>query len=192
MLYNEVKAMISQNIAKLLTISVAIFLGLFLFSTTGCKSPEGPEDISANIFISNECGLEIDVYMDGVYQFSLEFLYYEVIEDVSGGSYGIVAKKIDTDEVLASDTVNVTADGDYWVSILSAASINVINNYGETLNIYTNGSLQGELEDGENQVFTNVPYGDHNLEASKISDNSLVASTQISVTEEKEYTWTIK
>jgi len=182
----------SRNTAKLLTVSVLMLLGIFLCSFTGCKSPEGPEDINANIFVSNECGLEIDVYMDGVYQFSLEFLYYEVIEDVSGGSYEIVAKKMDTDEVLASDTVNVTADGEYWVSILSAASINVINNFGETLNIYTNGSLQGELDDGENQVFTNVPYGDHNLEASKISDNSLVASTKITVTEEKEYTWTIK
>jgi hypothetical protein len=182
----------SQNIAKFLTVSGVIFLGFFLCSTTGCKSPESPEDISANIFVSNECGLEIDVYMDGVFHFSLEFLYYEVIEDVSGGSYEIVAKKKDTVEVLSSNTVNVNADGDYWVSILSAASINVINEYGETLNIYTNGNLQGELDDGENQVFTNVPYGDHILEASKVSDNFLVATTDISVTEAKEYTWTIK
>jgi hypothetical protein len=182
----------SRKEIKRTAVVIIFILGIFFGFSTGCKSPESPEDISANIFVSNECGLEIDVYMDGVHQFSLKFLYYEVIENVSGGSYEIVSKKKDTEDVLDTSTVDVVANGEYWVSILSAASINVINEHGETLNIYTNGSLQGELGDGENQVFTNVPYGDHNLEASKTDDNTLVASTQISVVEEKEYTWTIK
>jgi hypothetical protein len=157
-----------------------------------CKSPEGPENIKANIFVSNECGLEIDVYMNGAFQFSLEFLIYEVIENVSGGVYEIVAKKKDTVEEIANETINVDADGEYWISIISAASIKIINNYGQTLNIYTNSTLQGELDDQESQVFTNVPYGDHILEAAKTSDNTLVASTTLTVAEEKEYTWTIK
>jgi hypothetical protein len=167
-------------------------MGFFVFSVTSCKSPESPEDISATIKVSNECGIAIDVYMDGVYRFSLEFLIYEVIEDVSGGTYEIVAKKKDTDVIQSANTVYVNANGEYWVSILSSASLNVINSYGQALNIYTNGSLQGELGDGENQVFTNVPYGEHILEASKASDNSLVARTTINVVEQKEYTWTIK
>ena len=180
------------KIKKLRIFSIVVFMGFFVFSTTNCKSPESPEDINATITVSNECGVAIDVYMDGVYKFSLEFLIYEVIENVSGGTYEIVAKKKDTDEIQSSNTVYVTASGDYWVSILSSASINIINNYGEALNIYTNGSLQGELGDQENQVFTNVPYGEHVLEASKASDNSLVARTTINVVEQKEYTWTIK
>ena len=122
----------------------------------------------------------------------MEFLYYEVIEDVPSGIYEIVAKKKGTQDVQSRYTVAVDASGDYWVSILSTASINVINNYGETLNIYTNGSLQGELDHQKSQVFTNVPYGEHVLEASKASDNTLVDSTTINVVEEKEYTWTIK
>jgi len=157
-----------------------------------CKSPENPDiEITANIFVSNECGLEIDVFMDGVFQFSIEFLYYEVIENVSAGTYEIVAKKKDTEEEIMTDTVDVNASDDYWVSILYSASLKIINEYGEILNIYTNGSLQGELEDKESQVFDNVPYGEHVLEASKTSDNTLVASTTINVVEEKEYTWTI-
>jgi hypothetical protein len=182
-----------KNGAKILTAGIVIFLGIFLCASTGCKSPEDPDaEISANIFVSNECGLAIDVYMDGVYQFPLEFLYYEVIANVSGGVYEIVAKKKGTEEVIATAMINVTASVEIWVSILYSASLKIANEYGETLNIYTNGSLQGELEDKESQVFDNVPYGEHVLEASTTSDNTLVASITINVVEEKEYTWTIK
>jgi len=175
-----------------LTAGIVFVLGIFLCSSISCKSPESPDEISANIFVSNECGLEIDVYMNGVYQFAVEFLYYEVIENVSGGVYEIVAKKKDTEEILATDSVDVNQSGEYWVSILGGASLTISNEYGETLNIYTNGSLQGELEDDESQTFTEVPYGEHVLEASKTSDNTLVATTTIDVVEEKEYTWVIK
>jgi len=114
-----------------------------------------------------------------------------VIQNVPAGVYEIVAKKKDIEEVLSTNTIDVYTSGEYWVTILSDASIKIINEYGETLNIYTNGSLQGELGDGEEQVFTNVPFGDHVLEASKTSDNTLVESVTINVVEEKEYTWTI-
>ncbi len=174
------------------TACILILSFIFVFLMISCKSPNSPENIQANIFVSNECGIAIDVYVNGAFKFSLEFLIYEVVENVSGGTYVIVAKKKDTAEQIATETVNVNASGEYWVSILSAASLNIVNNYGETLNIYTNGSLQGELGDGENQVFTHVPYGEHELEAAKTSDNTLVASTTLNVLEEKEYTWTIK
>jgi hypothetical protein len=179
--------------AKILTAGTIIILGIFLFATTGCKSPENPQtEIIANIFVSNECGLALDIYSDGVYQFSLEFLHYDIIESVSSGVHEIVAKEKDTEEAFATQVVNITESKDHWVTFLYTASIKVVNEYGEALNIYTNGSLQGELGDGENQVFTNVPYGDHVIEASTVSDNTLVASVTISVVEEKEYTWTIK
>ena len=178
--------------AKLSTAGIVFVLAIFLSFSISCKSPESSDNVSATISVSNECGLAIDVYMDGVFQFSVEFLYYDVIQNVPAGSYEIVAKKKDTEDVLSTVTVDVNASGDYWVTILSAASINIINNYGETLNIYTNGSLQGELDHEESQLFSNVPYGDHTLEASKASDNTLVATTIISVVEEKEYTWEIK
>lgn len=181
-----------KNKRKLWAPGIIVLLGIFMCSMISCKSPESADDIKAQIFVSNECGLEIDVYLDGIYQFSLEFLYYEAIKNVSGGVYEIVTKKKGTEEVLSTNTVDVNANGDYWVTILSAASIKIINEYGEILNIYTNGSLQGELDDEESQVFTNVPYGEHVLEASKTSDNTLVASVTINVVEEKEYTWTIK
>lgn len=177
---------------KVWATGIIILLVIFVCSMINCKSPESSDNITANIFVSNEFGLEIDVYMDGVFQFSLEFLIYEVIENVSSGVYEIVAKRKDNGEDIVTEIVNVDASGEYWISILSTASMKIINDYGETLNIFTNGSLQGELGDGEEQVFTNVPFGDHVLEASKTSDNTLVASTDISVVEEKEYTWTIK
>jgi hypothetical protein len=176
-----------------LTTGIIFLLGILMCSVVSCKSPDSPDaKISANIFVSNECGLTIDVYMDGVFQFPIEFLYYEVIQNVPRGVYHIVAKKKDSEEVIADDIVDVYVSGEYWVSILSSASFKIINEYGETLKIYTNGSLQGELGHEESQVFDNVPYGEHNLEASKASDNTLVASTVINVVEAKEYTWKIK
>jgi hypothetical protein len=174
------------------TACIMIVLSVIVFSFIDCKSPESPEEIVASIYVSNECGLKIDVYMDGAYKFTLEFLYYEIIENVSPGTYEIVAKKEGTGEVIVTEIVTITTSGETWVSILYSASINVVNQYGEPLNIYTNGNLQGELGDGENQVFTKVPYGEHVIEASKASDNSFVASVTINVAEEKEYTWTIK
>ena len=182
---------IKNRTKPLITARIVVF-GIFMCSIVSCKSPESTENITAKIFVSNECGIAIDVYMDGVFQFSIEFLYYEVIQNVPKGVYQIVAKKKGSEEVVAEDTVDVYTSGEYWVSVLSSASLKIINEYGETLNIYTNGSLQGELDHEESQVFENVPYGEHKLEASKTSDNTLVASTVISVVEEKEYTWTIK
>jgi hypothetical protein len=181
-----------KNRKKFWATGIILLLSIFVCSMTGCKSPDSPDVIRANISVSNECGLAIDVYMDGSYQFTLEFLEYATIQSVAEGVYEIVAKKKDTGEVITTEIVNVNAFGEIWVSILSAASIKIINQYGETLNIYTNGSLQGELVDDYFQVFYNVPYGEHVLEASKTSDNTLVASITISVVEEKEYTWTVR
>ncbi|UCE41033.1 MAG: hypothetical protein JSV17_16590 [Candidatus Aminicenantes bacterium] len=181
-----------RNRTRLWAISVFVLLGIFVCSMINCKSPENPDEITARIVVSNEYGIEIDVYMEGVYQFWLEFLYYEVIENVSAGVYVITANKKDTEEEISRSTVNIDTGGEYWVAILSSASLTIINGFGETLNIYTNSSLQGELGDQESLVIDNVPFGDHVLEASMATDNSLVAFTVISVVEEKEYTWTIK
>ena len=171
---------------------IVVLLIIFVCSMISCKSPESPVEVTAVIYVSNECGLDIDVYMDNAYQFSVEFLYYKAIQDLSAGEYEIVAKNKDTEEVLHTETVVIDASGDYWVNVLYDASLNVINEYGESLYIYTNGSLQGELGDGESQLFINVPYGEHLLEASTASDNTLVESTTIDVVQEIEYTWTIK
>jgi hypothetical protein len=193
MLKNKANLMKLRNSAKILTVAIVIFLGIFFYASTGCKSPEDPDvEISANVTVSNECGLALDIYLNGVFQFSLEFLFYDVINNLQVGVYEITAKIKDTQEVLQSYTVDVFAKEEIWLSILYSASINVVNEYGEPLNIFTNGSNQGELGDKQNQVFTQVPYGDHVLEASKTSDNTLVASVTINVVEEKEYTWTIR
>jgi hypothetical protein len=185
--------MIFASKGKRRSLTAIALLCIFLLASAGCKNPEGPDsDVMANLFISNECGVAIDVFMDGDFQFSIEFLYYEVIQNVSRGVYEIAAKKKGTEDFVSTNSVDVSTSGDYWVTILSPASLKVINDYGQTLNIYTNGSYQGELDDKESQVFTNVPYGTHVLEAAKKSDNSLVAAADIEIVENKEYTWTIK
>jgi hypothetical protein len=182
-----------KNKGKRRAFEIIVLFGIFLLALNGCKNPDGPDaDIKANVFVSNECGIAVDVFMDGSFQFSLEYLTYQVIQNVSQGVYNIEAKKKDTEDLVTSDTLNVTVSGDYWVTILSTASLNVINEYGQTLNIYTDGDYQGELDDQESQVFTNVPYGEHILEAAKKADNTLVETFTLEVIENKEYVWTIK
>jgi hypothetical protein len=182
-----------KNKGKRRAFEIITLFGMFLLALNGCKNPEGPDaDIKANLFISNECGVAIDVFMDGNFQFSVEYLDYKVIQNISRGVYNVVIKKKDTEDLVTSDSVNVNTSGDYWITILSPASLNVINEYGETLDIYTNGQYQGELDDQESQVFTNIPYGEHILEAAKTADDTLVETVTLEVVENKEYTWTIK
>jgi hypothetical protein len=182
-----------ENKRKRWAFGIMALVGIFLLILNGCKNTEGPDTVvKANLFFSNECGVAIDVFMDGNFQFSIEYSDYKVIQNVSQGVYNIVAKKKDTEDLVSSDSVNVNTSGDYWVTILSPASLKVTNEYGETLNIYTNGQYQGELDDQESQVFTNVPYGEHILEAAKTADNTLVETVTLEVVENKEYTWTIK
>ncbi len=182
-----------KNREKWRGFATIVLLGIFLLTSIGCKNPEGLDaESTANIYVSNECGVAIDVFMDGNFQFSVEFLYYEIIKDVTQGVHSVAANKKDTEDLVDSESVDVITSGDYWVTILSPASIKVTNEYGQNLDIYMNGDYQGELEDQDSQIFSNMPYGEHLFEAAKTIDNTFVESVIIEVIENKEYTWTIK
>jgi hypothetical protein len=71
------------------------------------------------------------------------------------------------------------------------SSITVTNKYGETLQIFADGILMGDLADTLSETITKVTIGEHTLTAVKKSDSTQVAETTIIVNEVKEYSWVI-
>jgi hypothetical protein len=87
-----------------------VFLGLFLFALARCKSPES-EIEEANITVSDECGVTVDIFMDGEFQFSLEYLSTDIIASVALGVHEFEAKKEGTEDLVTTETYDIYAGG---------------------------------------------------------------------------------
>jgi len=171
------------------TIVILSLLGFLLCASTDCKSPE--EESLASIDVSNECGVAIDVFMDGVFQFALDYLDYDTIENVTLGMHNFIAKKKDTEFVVVSEAFDIYTGGELLWTIKSPATIKVTNAYGQTVSIYANAEYQLDLEDQESTTFEDVLYGEYQFDALRTIDNGLVDSKYINVVENKEYVWLI-
>jgi hypothetical protein len=172
-----------------MTIAILSLLGFFLFASITCKSPE--EESLANIDVSNECGVALDIFMDDAFQFVLEYLDYDTIENVTLGVHDFVAKKKDTDFVVVAENFDIYSGGELVWTIKSPATIKVTNAYGRTVSIYANAEYQLDLEDQESITFEDVLYGEFQFDALRTSDNALVDSKYINVVENQEYIWLI-
>ena len=174
------------------TAGIFILSGIILLAFANCKSPNSPDDtFEAHITIENDCGATLDIFLNGILIFSLDQGLNGTIEDQSQGTHSLEAKLTGTEVLVASETFEIITRGNYTWTVEGPASIVVNNEYGETLQIFGNGALLGDIDDKNNVTITNVRYGKYIFEASKLSDNTLVATTTIDVTEIKEYTWTI-
>ena len=178
--------------SKTLFLALAICMGTLALSWTGCKNPTAAEDEQPYITVQNGCGIALDIYMDGTFQFYLENNEYYNIENVAAGSHLLEAKKKDTNILVKSITVETTADNSYTWTITSRAILKVTNNYGETLDIYGDGNYYTDLTDQTDAVFSSVSYGEHLIQAKKTGGTTVVASITIDVTEDITYTWVIQ
>ena len=173
--------------ATILTVTV-IFLLLFM----SCNNTTTPEDevVEANVTVTNECGVSVDVSMDGIFQFSLNNGTSEAIEGIEQGSHIFEAHIAGTETLISSETYDIKDGFDYYWTVDPPSTITITNAYGEDLQIYVNGAYLGDLGDTQTQSITQVPFGSYNLEA--VNSNSvIVASVIITVSEVKEYFWTI-
>jgi hypothetical protein len=179
---------------------ISILIGILVFVLAGCESIFGPkseeettsEDEEARIVVTNYYQETLDIYMDGVFRFSLEDEETGKIRDVTLDEHDLEAKLTGTSTVVDSETVDVTAYSDYSWTIGDPPDINVINNYGVTLKIYMDNSYQFDIQDEENRWIMNVSFGEHFLKALKVSDNKEVASTTLNIKSNTDYTWTIE
>jgi len=172
---------------RALAYGILVLICVFLLGMGGCKKIPIPDGI---ITISNECGLAIDVFINGVYQFFVEYEDTRSIEELEDGVYEVEARRKGTGEFVGRETIDVIFNRIYTWSVLSSASIKIINKYGETLSIYGDDIHSGDIEDQADATMEHVPYGDRKLEA-KTSDDAVVATTTISVLVDITYEWTI-
>ena len=172
----------------MLTICLAILV-LALFS---CKNPTSTGDEQPYITVKNGCGIALDIFMDGAFQFYLANTEYFTIQNVSLGTHLLEAKRKDTDILVKSHTAEIAASFGYTWTISSNASLKITNNYGETLDIYGDGTKQDEVADQSDLFVANIPYGEHLIEAKKQGGTTVVASTSIDIIEDILYTWIIQ
>jgi hypothetical protein len=178
---------------KMSYLGMIVLLAIFMLALISCKNPTSPdqEPTQATITVGNVCGAAVDIYLDGTFQFSIEHLESNVIQNVSLGAHELEAKKKDTEILVSSYSFEISQLSDYIWTVQSSAIITIKNEYGETLSIYTDGSYQDDLDDQVTMIFENVPFGEHLLEAVRPSDEVKVASITVDVDENIEYLWTI-
>jgi len=169
------------------TIKIVITVFVLVASLVGCKEALPLSEIT----VSNECGLAIDVYMDGIYQFFLEHGFMKTIDEVEWTTHLLEARRNSTGQLVASEELTVRMNEDATWHVWSSAFIRITNNYGEKVSVYGDNVLTGELEDQESALMEHVPYGDRKLEA-RLSDGTVVDSITISVQEDIEYKWTVE
>lgn len=73
-------------------LGIAVCLGIFLLASSGCKNTTTPDE-KPRITVRNNSGIAVDIYMDGAYQFYLEYKEYYYIENVAAGTHTLEAKK---------------------------------------------------------------------------------------------------
>jgi hypothetical protein len=172
---------------------VALLLALTL---AGCKSSTSSSTststtLEARILVYNTYSASLDIYMDDAFQFNLPNGGSGTIKNVSLDTHTMTAKLAGTDTVIDTTTIDVTALTDYSYTI-DRPDINVTNAFGESLHIYMDDVYRFDLVDDENRWLIDVSLTSHFLKATRVSDNSEVASITINVTQNKDYTWTIQ
>ncbi|MFZ2054674.1 MAG: hypothetical protein WAU81_10805 [Candidatus Aminicenantales bacterium] len=175
------------------SLRIAICLGILALALINCKNPTSTDnDEQPYITVRNSCGIALDIYMDSAFQFYLENDEYYYIENVPTGSHFLEAKRKGTEILVKSQTAEIEANYGYTWTISSNAALKITNNYGETLDIYGDGTYQSDLTDQTDLLIPSIPYGEHLLEAKKQGGTTVVASTTVSIYEDTTYTWTIQ
>jgi hypothetical protein len=172
----------------LLAFGVAVLICVLIVGFYGCKKRVIPP---SQITVSNECGVTIDVYMDGVYQFLIFDGFTKTIKDIEWGTYTLEAWWNGTGELIDSEEFDIRFSEEFLWHIWSSAHIQVTNNYGVTLSIYGDDVHVGDLEDQEISFMENVPFGDHQLEA-RLEDGTVVETNTVTVDKQVTYVWKIE
>ncbi|MGB6340787.1 MAG: hypothetical protein WBF32_13525, partial [Candidatus Aminicenantaceae bacterium] len=142
-----IKLKILHN-ATILTVT-----GIFLLLFMSCNNTTTPEDevVEANVTVTNECGVSVDVSMDGIFQFSLNNGTSEAIEGIEQGSHTFEAHIAGTETLISSETYDIKDGFDYYWTVDPPSTITITNAYGEDLQIYVNGAYLGDLGDTQTQ-----------------------------------------
>jgi hypothetical protein len=170
---------------------IVALLGALMFSFISCTTPNNPDQLVTDVIAVNSCGAAVDVFMDGTFQFSIENNYHQTIYGVSQGSHLFEAKKKGTEILVSSATLTISPYQTYEYDIIGPCAVTVTNEFGETLQIFSDETYQFDLYDNSSIAIAQVAFGVHSLSAAKKSDSAVVATTSIDFQEIKEYKWII-
>ncbi|MBN1222285.1 MAG: hypothetical protein JXB23_03500 [Candidatus Aminicenantes bacterium] len=98
----------------------------------------------------------------------------------------LVFSTICCDSIFGTDEADdTTTDED------EEARIIVTNNFGESLDIYMDGTFLFSLNHDDSETIDDVSLDEHTLEAKKLTTTTVVASAEIDVTNYIDYSWSI-
>jgi hypothetical protein len=147
--------------------------------------------LTAMIIAQNICGATVDIYMDGAYQTSIANNANGSIEDVDLGTHQLEAIKSDNSIVVFSSTLEIDFERQYVWIIEGKSGFTITNQTGETIRLFIDGVAGGQILDGSTNTISEVPFGEHTLEAKKLNSETVLASTTITVEQIQVYTWII-
>jgi len=176
---------------KICRIGILVVVSMVLLVSSDCRNTTEPE-ILADITAQNLCGAAVDVFFNGVYQFSVEHATDETIFDVPFGSYTLEAKKKGAAMLVFSGPIDI-ADSLTYIWVIEGPSVIIIGNaYGEALDIYLNGSYAGQVPKDESREIANIAFGTHYLGATRARDNIVVEELTLEIEEVAKYAWLIE
>jgi len=106
---------------KICRIGILVVVSMVLLVSSDCRNTTEPE-ILADITAQNLCGAAVDVFFNGVYQFSLEHATDETIFDVPFGSYTLEAKKKGEEMLVFSGPIDI-ADSLTYIWVIEGPSV---------------------------------------------------------------------
>lgn len=172
---------------------VIIGLSFLMVMAFSCKSSTGPDDRpeDALVTVSNETGVTVDIFMDGIYQFTIDDLDYNQIEHVSLQTHELVAKRAGTEIIVTSVTKEFTDNIAYLWTVRTSAYLTITNQVGETVTIQQGSNVIATIEDQNTYGLSNMPYGSYTLKAIRESNGYTADTLSIDIEENKEYIWII-
>ena len=170
-----------------------MLLGILTVSSIDCKSPldPGTEDITTYVTLLNIYGEPLDFYLDGVFIVTVEHESTFTVPNVTAGVHIFEAKITGTNTVVQSETVVVDIYLTYEWTVGNIPDINVINQYGEALRVFIDGTQVFTIEHEQNNWIQELALGEYFLEAKKQSDDQVVDTITIVIAEYKDYEWII-
>ncbi len=191
--------------ARGITASAAAIVASLVFLLAGCESLFGPKteesteaSEEARIVCTNDFGQPLDIFMDGILQFSLGTNATgsganntKKIHNVTLNEHTLQGKLAGTGTVVDEQTLDVTSYTDFGYTVGAPPSILVSNSYGVTLRISMDNVYLFDLANGESRKIMDVSKTEHFLKAAKAADGKEVASTSITTDDNKTYSWSI-
>ncbi|MEN6312341.1 MAG: hypothetical protein ABFD80_12480 [Acidobacteriota bacterium] len=172
----------------------AVLTAWLLLTAAGCKHGTSATNTNSNIYISNDCGATVRIFLDGALEATTDSGDNATITSVAEGDHLFEAKMQASETVILSKTLNIEPDSTNTVTIYGVATIRVTNNYPEIVHIYDaddEDNYIGDVGVNVSLIIPHITFGTHNYTAQRMSDAAEVATFTVVVADVAEYLWTI-